>query len=87
MTRHLQVDSPAWVWARDAYWIAFVGAHPDFPGGEWPSWNTAVGMGGVFITRWMERRSSGPDGWNGPPQSIVWEEMVARFRQHVSFLV
>ena len=87
MTSHLEVGSLAWVWARDAYWIAFVGAHPEFPGGEWPSWDSAVGLDGVFICRWMERRSVGLDGWNGPVHSIVWEEMDARFRQHVSFLL
>ncbi|KAI0706397.1 hypothetical protein C8Q76DRAFT_800838 [Earliella scabrosa] len=87
MTWHLEVGSLAWVWARDAYWIAFVGAHPEFPGGKWPSWDSAVGLDGVFICRWMERRSVGLDGWNGPVHSIVWEEMDARFRQHVSFLL
>ena len=87
MTRHLQVDSPAWVWARDAYWIAYVGAHPEFPGGEWQAWNSDLDLDGVFITAWIKRRNRSTDGWNGPAQSIVWEEMAVRFRQHISFLL
>ena len=84
---HLEAGSLAWHWARDAYWIASVGAHPEFPGGEWQAWNSDLGLVGVFLTAWIKRRNRSTDGWNGPAQSIVWEEMAVRFRQHISFLL
>jgi hypothetical protein len=26
---------PQWTWERDTFWLTFIGAHPNFPGGRW----------------------------------------------------
>lgn len=77
-------NSKAWEWAQDAYWIAFVAAYPNFPHGEWPMWDYKVALGGAFIKGWMEQKEEGPYGWQGLRQEGA---LLARFREHVSFVL
>ncbi|TFK79105.1 hypothetical protein K466DRAFT_459449, partial [Polyporus arcularius HHB13444] len=56
--------SKLWIWGREAFWIAFVGAYPAFPGGEWPNWNPCISMDGEFIRRWVETQGDAPNGWD-----------------------
>lgn len=44
---------PEWSWARDAFWMAFVGAHPVFPNGRWAFWDPRIPMEGTFIQEWL----------------------------------
>lgn len=45
-------STPEWTWGRDAFWMAFVAAHPDFPRGSWPLWNSRISLEGAFIESW-----------------------------------
>ncbi|KAG1878922.1 hypothetical protein F4604DRAFT_1537481, partial [Suillus subluteus] len=47
-------DSQHWTWGRDAFWLAFVGACPDFPGGSWLRWDMRIPLEGQFIEQWVE---------------------------------
>lgn len=76
--------SKAWIWAQDAYWIAFVAAYPDFPHGDWPMWDYKVALDGPFIKGWMEQKEDGPYGWLG---QLCHDELLVRFREHVSFVL
>ncbi|KAI9058803.1 hypothetical protein FKP32DRAFT_1597129 [Trametes sanguinea] len=77
------VDDPrsrVWRWGREVFWIAFVGAYPRFPGGEWPNWPCKISLDGAFITHWMNRQhgltcegTSEVDGDYGPPSVEVAE--------------
>ncbi|KAI9567963.1 hypothetical protein HD554DRAFT_2097816 [Boletus coccyginus] len=42
-----------WSWGRDAFWMAFVGAHPVFPSGRWALWDPNIPMEGTFIQEWL----------------------------------
>lgn len=49
------IRSPDWTWGCEAFWMAFIAAYPDFPRGDWPSWNTQIAIEGPFMERWMQR--------------------------------
>ncbi|KAI6001468.1 hypothetical protein EDD15DRAFT_2361875 [Pisolithus albus] len=63
-----EVDTshPQREWGLDAFWMAFVGAFPMFPGGKWHHWNPMIPLEGQFILGWLngDESSSGvqPDG-------------------------
>lgn len=42
-----------WDLGLELFWIAYVGAYPRFPSGEWPVWDVRIPMNGTFINRWM----------------------------------
>ena len=44
---------PQWTWGRDAFWLAFIAAHPSFPGGRWSAWDLRILLEGTFITEWL----------------------------------
>lgn len=44
---------PQWTWGRDAFWLAFIAAHPSFPGGRWSAWDPRIPLEGTFITEWL----------------------------------
>ncbi|KAJ8591246.1 hypothetical protein M405DRAFT_765179 [Rhizopogon salebrosus TDB-379] len=46
------VQAPEWTWGCDAFWMAFIAAHPDFPRGSWPNWNPQITLEGKFIESW-----------------------------------
>jgi len=43
-----------WHWGLKLFWIAFVAAHPSFPFGTWPAWNSLVPLAGLFMDACME---------------------------------
>ncbi|KAG2126138.1 hypothetical protein BD769DRAFT_1321691, partial [Suillus cothurnatus] len=47
-------DSQHWSWGRDAFWFAFVAAYPDFPSGNWLTWDARIPLQGRFIEQWLE---------------------------------
>ena len=60
-------------WGTEAFWIAFTAAYPAFPHGEWPRWNTQIGMEGQYIQSWLESMSNG-DGLDAlEPSNDAWE--------------
>ncbi len=79
-------ESKIWGWARDAYWIAFVAAYPNFPRATWPMWDLVVQFDGTFIKEWVEHHGSNRNSWRGAHHSMG-EEMLARFCQHVLFVL
>lgn len=40
-------------WGRDAFWMAFIGAHPLFPGGTLPQWDPRISMEGSFMEKYV----------------------------------
>ncbi|KAI0819950.1 hypothetical protein BC628DRAFT_1400176 [Trametes gibbosa] len=93
-------DSSAWVWGRDAFWIAFIGAYPAFPAGDWPKWPLEIALEGTFITHWIMRQQHEPSDRSGDSNTVnehhssasipvlrdVHGELWARYRQHISIL-
>ncbi|KAL0567445.1 protein kinase, partial [Marasmius crinis-equi] len=59
--------SQDWEWGREAYWMAFTAAYPEFPRGEWPSWDASIGLDGPYIIEWLNREESihGQEGHMG----------------------
>ncbi|KAH7931054.1 hypothetical protein BV22DRAFT_985002, partial [Leucogyrophana mollusca] len=47
------LESQQWTWGRDAFWLAFVAANPEFPNGKWAEWDPRIPLEGEFIERWM----------------------------------
>ncbi len=45
--------SQDWEWGREAYWMAFTGAYPNFPNGSWPTWDATIELDGRFICKWF----------------------------------
>ncbi|KIK24422.1 hypothetical protein PISMIDRAFT_98524 [Pisolithus microcarpus 441] len=65
-----EVDTPhpRWEWGLDAFWMAFVGAFPLFPGRKWRHWNPRIPLEGQFIQGWL----SGDEGSSGgEPDGVV----------------
>ncbi|KAG2129940.1 hypothetical protein DEU56DRAFT_695253, partial [Suillus clintonianus] len=50
----IPAESQHWTWGRDAFWLAFVGACPDFPSGRWPRWDARIPLEGQFIEHWLD---------------------------------
>ncbi|KAI6111324.1 hypothetical protein F5141DRAFT_1063630 [Pisolithus sp. B1] len=42
-----------WMWGRDAFWLAFIGANPTFPSGRWSAWDPRIPLEGTFIEEWL----------------------------------
>ena len=51
------VQAPEWIWGCNAFWMAFIAAHPNFPRGHWPDWNPKISLEGRFIESWMDSLS------------------------------
>ncbi|KAG8212836.1 hypothetical protein J3R82DRAFT_11137 [Butyriboletus roseoflavus] len=45
-------STPLRSWGRDAFWLAFIAAYPEFPHGKWPRWNSNIPLEGSFIEEW-----------------------------------
>jgi hypothetical protein len=74
------VDSQYWTWGRDAFWLAFVGAHPDFPAGKWPRWDARIPVEGQFIEQWV---GAGPAAMGGDQtREGLLEQIWAEFCVH-----
>ncbi|KAG1824202.1 hypothetical protein EV424DRAFT_1320831 [Suillus variegatus] len=72
-------DSQHWTWGRDAFWFAFVGAFPDFPGGSWSRWDTRIPLEGQFIEQWLEAGAASLDGDESHENLLekIWAEFCA----------
>lgn len=92
-------SSVLWVWGREAFWLAFIAAHPVFPHGDWPRWPSIVSLDGPFVLYWMARRNAGgdyedrPDGTglaharlDGGILADMQDEIWARFRRHIAYV-
>ncbi|KAI6149272.1 hypothetical protein BKA82DRAFT_3939434, partial [Pisolithus tinctorius] len=44
---------PQWAWGHDAFWLAYIAAHPMFPNGSWSAWDPRIPMEGQFIEEWL----------------------------------
>ncbi|KAI6148919.1 hypothetical protein BKA82DRAFT_3934573, partial [Pisolithus tinctorius] len=44
---------PQWAWGRNAFWLAYIAAHPMFPNGSWSVWDPRIPMEGQFIEEWL----------------------------------
>lgn len=40
--------------------MAFIGAYPAFPAGDWPKWPLEIALEGAFITHWIMRQQHEP---------------------------
>lgn len=40
-------------WGLELFWIAFVASHPEFPSGQWPTWDNRIPLQGQFIAKWL----------------------------------
>jgi hypothetical protein len=75
--------SQEWKWGRDLFWISFIAAHPLFPQGSWPKWNSKISMDGPFIQNWIDRGQMSLSGerpiTNSGGNSVLsdlWEEFI-----------
>ncbi|KAG1720087.1 hypothetical protein EDB19DRAFT_1605755, partial [Suillus lakei] len=57
LTTEVDTESSLWTWGHDAFWLAFIAAHPSFPMGKWPMWDPRIPLEGSFIEQWLERSS------------------------------
>jgi len=77
------VHSQQWTWGHDTFWLAFVAAHPSFPGGPWPMWNSNIPLEGEFIEGWINDGG----GLQGPAVSgkmSIRQCIWAEFSRHVA---
>lgn len=49
-------SSPYWTWGQDIFWLAFLGAYPDFPNGNWEAWDSLIDFDGPVILKYMPAR-------------------------------
>src|SRR5207245_2958563 len=70
--------SQQWTWGREAFWFAYVAAHPSFPHGRWPLWNPKIPLEGPFIEKWISRKFE-PVVAKEPRQvlSQIWLEFLS----------
>ncbi|KAG1764376.1 hypothetical protein EV702DRAFT_982086 [Suillus placidus] len=71
-------ESSLWTWGRDAFWLAFVAAHPSFLMGKWLMWDPRIPLEGWFIEQWLECSNDGGADEETLAQddvvSYVWNE-------------
>ncbi|KAI6143463.1 hypothetical protein BKA82DRAFT_167783 [Pisolithus tinctorius] len=60
---------PQWAWGNDAFWLAYIAAHPMFPNGSWSVWDPRIPMEGQFIEEWLN-----DDGMNGSADGMSSNE-------------
>ncbi|KAG2153501.1 uncharacterized protein EDB93DRAFT_1082409, partial [Suillus bovinus] len=53
----VDIRSRLWTWGCDAFWLAFITAHPQFPRGKWRMWDPHIPVEGAFIKEWLGRSS------------------------------
>ncbi|KAF8871235.1 hypothetical protein BD779DRAFT_1384103, partial [Infundibulicybe gibba] len=49
----VETDSYEWHWGAEAFWMVYVAANPQFPGGEWEAWDSRIALEGTFIEQWL----------------------------------
>lgn len=67
---------PQWAWGRDAFWLAYIAAHPMFPNGRWSPWDSRIPLEGQFIEEWLkdDGESSSADE---TPSNEAYEAAIA----------
>ncbi|KAI6006653.1 hypothetical protein F5J12DRAFT_832058 [Pisolithus orientalis] len=60
---------PQWACGHDAFWLAYIAAHPTFPNGSWSVWDPRIPMEGQFIEEWLN-----DDGINGSTDGMSSNE-------------
>ncbi|KAG1753111.1 hypothetical protein EDD22DRAFT_784685 [Suillus occidentalis] len=70
-------ESQHWKWGCDVFWLAFVGACPDFPNGQWPRWDTRIPLKGQFIKQWLNAGTLGVDQSRESSLEQIWVEFCA----------
>ena len=62
---------------REFFWMAYVGAFPMFPYGDWPVWDPRISMEGDFISYWIadfKTQEMTPDVIKMTGE-FIWEEL------------
>lgn len=65
------------LWMREFFWMAYVGAFPMFPYGDWPVWDPRISMEGDFISYWIadfKTQEMTPDVIKMTGE-FIWEEL------------
>ncbi|KAG2150280.1 uncharacterized protein EDB93DRAFT_1084299 [Suillus bovinus] len=79
--QHWLVTIPAvsqhWTWGHNAFWLAFVGACPDFPCSQWPMWDPRIPLEGQFIEHWLDADNLGGDQIGENLLDHIWTEFCA----------
>lgn len=70
---------PEWSWGLEAFCMAFIAAHPSFPGGEWLAWSVKIPMEGSFMQSWL-------DGSLHFNNNDFYNDLWLQFQQHVSLM-
>ncbi|KAG1744930.1 uncharacterized protein EDB91DRAFT_1246458 [Suillus paluster] len=55
LATEVDTETQLWTWGHDAFWLAFIVAHPLFPRGSWPMWDSHIPLEGTFIEQWLEQ--------------------------------
>lgn len=74
-------DSQHWSWGHDAFWFAFVAAYPDFPSGNWLTWDARIPLQGRFIEQWLEDGAASLLGVDHSRENLL-EQIWAEFCTH-----
>ncbi|KAH7903915.1 hypothetical protein BJ138DRAFT_1119926 [Hygrophoropsis aurantiaca] len=75
-------QSNDWLWGREFFWMAYIGAHPQFPFGEWPPWNPKISMEGVFVSCWT--KASGGNLPRPGSTSLIRQNIWREFQQLIA---
>ena len=75
-------DSQQWTWGRDVFWLAFVGAHPNFPLERWSLWDTRIPLEGPYIEDLVQSSVTG--GRTNQDKTTLLEQTWVEFCSHVS---
>ncbi|KAF8840948.1 hypothetical protein BDN67DRAFT_929416 [Paxillus ammoniavirescens] len=74
-------SAPQWAWGRDAFWLAYIAAHPMFPNGSWSPWDPRIPLEGQFIEEWLnDDETSSTDGM--PSSNGVCEATLQLTAEH-----
>ncbi|KAH0825733.1 hypothetical protein J3R83DRAFT_9940, partial [Lanmaoa asiatica] len=65
----------------DTFWLAFVGAHPTFPHGNWPLWDARIPLEGPFIEHWLLISAQVQ---SGPNNLYILQQIWSEFQSHVA---
>ncbi|EIW79766.1 hypothetical protein CONPUDRAFT_155163 [Coniophora puteana RWD-64-598 SS2] len=73
----LRPDSGLRAWGTDIFWISWVGAHLNFPHGDWPKWDGDIVLEGSFIESWVtDAYSRGPRSTAEDTLDVIWSEFL-----------
>ena len=70
---------PKWSWGLEAFWMAFIAAHPSLPSGEWLGWSIKIPIEGSFMQSWL-------DGSLHLNNDNFYNDLWLQFQQHVSLM-